>query len=731
MVNNKKEIIVKSKKIMHFRPLFCIFLCIILGISASVSKYLGINIVFITSLIIEGVLIVCFILSFVNVNCIFFSVIKRFRVVFLIVLISVVASFGITNLFISIYSYREVLDGDYYISARIKDVSEKQENYILTLENVFISDKNCDFNVKVIINQNITEISNFMIGGRVELDVSLTSTELWQKNGLNSSVINNKIYYYGYVNSVLSYREGDITIFEGFKNNVKNELDENLSKYNSKISYALLFGDKSEVDEEIYNVFKDCGLAHVLAISGLHIGLLVALLIFVMKKFKLKSFTRFIILTIILYTYCLICGFTASVVRATIMSLVYALAECFGERKDILSTISLAGIIILIVNPLQLYTLGFLLSFASVFGIIFLLNPISLLLQKIMLPKYISDMLAVTLSATIATFTILSISFKTIALSTLISNLILLPIFTLLYYFLFISTFINLMLPLTFLFKIVEFLFNILLSIGTIFASFGVIEINSFSAFAIIISFVLIMLFSNFINLNRKIKAIISLFMITLICVSLIFTNSNMQYTSNNVFVVNETENTYIVTTENNYKYLIGAGNGDEKDFGNIKDALMDKRIFKLNGIVVLNYDGVKQDALINIIEKFKPDNIYLNLNDTEKFISTKIIEKATFIDFSSNIKLDNLSVRGLSYNDKFFATSISLRNKEIVLLDGILTNARANYINTAVNNSIVFLEKDYVGINNLLGNHTVFIKSGTTRENVIKINKYLYGVKL
>jgi competence protein ComEC len=175
-----------------------------------------------------------------------------------------------------------------------------------------------------------------------------------------------------------------------------------MSSENASIAYAMLFGEKDGINKNIYNIFSIAGISHILAVSGLHIGVLIAILLLILKKCKASKLVTFITISSILIMYNTICGFSNSVVRASIMAMILLGANLFGKQYDALSSLSLAGIIICLFNPFALFSVGFQLSFACVFAIITLVPTINRGFEKIKFDNAFTKTLSMSMATSVA-----------------------------------------------------------------------------------------------------------------------------------------------------------------------------------------------------------------------------------------------------------------------------------------------------------------------------------------
>lgn len=145
-------------------------------------------------------------------------------------------------------------------------------------------------------------------------------------------------------------------------------LDEAMGK-DSALMKALILGSRDDLPEETVSDFRDAGIAHVLAVSGLHVGILAAALLYVLSRLRMPPKARFAVVAVVLLCYCRLLDFSAPVVRAALMSCLLMAGQVSHERVDPLTSLSVAFVAILVVRPLDMLNAGFQLSFLAVLGI--------------------------------------------------------------------------------------------------------------------------------------------------------------------------------------------------------------------------------------------------------------------------------------------------------------------------------------------------------------------------
>lgn len=188
---------------------------------------------------------------------------------------------------------------------------------------------------------------------------------------------------------------------------------------------AMLLGDKSDLSEETKKLYQENGIAHILAISGLHISLIGAGLFYLLRRYVMPMHMAVITTVIFLMLYGTLTGFSVSTKRAVIMMMCMLGARFVGKRYDLLSALALSAIIQLMLYPLVLYQTGFLLSYGTVLGIALFVQR----LQNIELKKwFFSDVWLGSLGIQMVTLPIILSSYYEIPLYSVAANIILLPL---------------------------------------------------------------------------------------------------------------------------------------------------------------------------------------------------------------------------------------------------------------------------------------------------------------
>ncbi len=228
------------------------------------------------------------------------------------------------------------------------------------------------------------------------------------------------------------------SLFGEMNNAVQTTLFDNLDRETAAVIYAMLTGDTGEISGGTLKAFRYGGIAHIFAVSGLHIGVIFGSLTAVFKKIGLNRFVSAVIRIVFIVLYAGMCNFSPSSVRAVTMCSVSAAASCLYRKYDMWNSLSLAAIILFMINPFYLFDAGFVLSFSAMLGITLISHSFKKALR--FLPRKIKESLSVGFSAQIGTMPAMLVTFGYISAAGLILNLVFIPVISAVYVLLFVST---------------------------------------------------------------------------------------------------------------------------------------------------------------------------------------------------------------------------------------------------------------------------------------------------
>ena len=203
---------------------------------------------------------------------------------------------------------------------------------------------------------------------------------------------------------------------------------------------AMALGDKSALTQELREVYSVTGASHVLALSGLHLGIIYMLLTFLFGGKKLFTFSLFHLFTLTsIWAFVFLVGMPVSVVRSAVMLTAYALLSLGHRDRMSVNTLAFTAILVLLVSPLSLFDIGFQMSYMAVFAIL-LLVPLSECLfppgylMEHRIVKWLWGIVSVSCAAQIGVAPLIAYYFGRFSTLFLLTNLIVIPGVTLILY---------------------------------------------------------------------------------------------------------------------------------------------------------------------------------------------------------------------------------------------------------------------------------------------------------
>ena len=284
---------------------------------------------------------------------------------------------------------------------------------------------------------------------------------------------------------------------EKYLQTIFNRAEEDYSYGIKNINRAILLGDNTRIKKDLKDKIRYIGLSHIFAMSGLHIGLVIAIFYFIFKKTIKNKRLIEVLLLISITLYYISVKESPSFTRAYIMAIVYLLGKLFYEKVDLGKTLFISAIVSSLINPTVIFSVSFQLSYGAMIAIIYIFPYI----RKINYKKLkILDYILFTTTIQIFLMPITVYYFNTIQFLSVISNLILLPLasfyITVNYIALFLENF-----YLSFLLKpIVEIMYKILIYLIDFFSELPYLSIeytNKKLAYIYIIVFVIIVIYKN------------------------------------------------------------------------------------------------------------------------------------------------------------------------------------------------------------------------------------------
>ena len=215
------------------------------------------------------------------------------------------------------------------------------------------------------------------------------------------------------------------------KHRLREVIVKNLSPFSAGILNALILGDRQDLPRYLLDILMKLGTIHIIAISGFNVGIVAFIILLILKIMKIPRRLRYLFTILLLIVYCILTGSSAPVVRATVMAVIFLLSYFFKREVNIYNSLSVATLIILVINPWQLFEISFQLSFLSVISIVWLSPKIKSIfpekLNKISWLRFLILTFSVSSAAWIGLLPLIAYYFRTFTTITVLANMIIVP----------------------------------------------------------------------------------------------------------------------------------------------------------------------------------------------------------------------------------------------------------------------------------------------------------------
>ena len=534
---------------------------------------------------------------------------------------------------------------DYNYTYKIKLLEEKKKNKCLYLKIDKKQEVNLEYGDKIFITGEFQEPQGMRNEG-----------------GFNYKEYLKSLNIYGSVKAknikVIEQNKGNI--FMNFTYKISDEIKENIEEFMgekySGLLLGLLLGDSSKIDENIEENFKITSLTHILAVSGAQVSYIIAAMYSLLKRKIGIQKTRVVIIASLIF-YMTLTGFSPSIVRAGIMGIILMISGLVFRKNDIINSIAISLFFMLVYNPFLLENVGLQLSYLGTIGIIGFNKTIILILKNIQIRnrkwKYkinrklilliskIKEILAVTMSASLAVVPVMIYHFNLFGTYFLITNLlasIIIGPITLLGTLLVIISFISINIA-----KILSYILKFLIDILLFISSFSKLPISKIYIPTPTITFIIIIYLSLIISLfiykvfhernpnttilrvrnllalvkykfkqNRDdvIKKIVIISIVISLCIIFIPRDLKINFVD-----VGQGDSTFIITPKNKTILIDGGGsNTGSFDVGEntLLPYILDKGYNKIDLMIISHFDSDHVGGLLTILEEIKVEKVLI-----------------------------------------------------------------------------------------------------------------------
>ena len=442
-----------------------------------------------------------------------------------------------------------------------------------------------------------------------------------------------------------------------------------IDKRELEILSALTLGYKRDLDPETKRVFSSAGAMHVLAVSGLHVGIIFWIIVLLLGYLRKRKHGRIIFMVVSVFSlwcYAFITGLSPSVTRATTMFSIFILGETLQRKSSVYNSLAASAFFLLLINPNNLFETGFQLSYSAVFGIVYLQPKIRSLINiknKILL--FLLDLLIVSITAQIATLPFTLFYFGQFPLYFWLTNIIIIPAVMLLIplgiFLLFISgvpflaSFTAIIIDV-----FIKFIFQLLSRIEQLPHSVLYASISKTQELLIITS---ILMFFVLLKTKKTLYLHLTFAGILFLIITFIYTNAT-DLNKNELIIYNNQENATLELIHNKLNFVISEKTIKPED--QIQKAIVQttqKRRLKTPQFFTLNNDFVNHDLFLkNKLVCFEGKTIFFgrtNIN-YEKYITPDLIINPINLD---QIGLNNDDKQIIITNKRFIPKKYNVNN--------------------------------------------------------------------
>lgn len=437
-------------------------------------------------------------------------------------------------------------------------------------------------------------------------------------------LLSNKINYVVTASKITIIKKND-NIFYTLKNNLLKRIE---SANRSKgYILAFLYADKSLIEKDIYTKYQKIGVSHLFAVSGMHVSLISIVLLKLLNKIKERK--RYIIVSIFLSIYLFLTNFTISMVRATFQFILFFINKSFKLNIDNSNLVLFLFSILVIINPYNIYNIGFLFSFIISFTLI--------RCSKLIKGKFIIKSLKTSLISFFSSMPVLINNFFEVNFLGIILNIIYIPFVS---YILFPLSLVTVLFPsldnilymfISYFEKITDFFSNIK------FLSFSICKMNII---------LIIMYYIIFIYILKRKKSLV--YKIIIAIISLIFLINNGRIVNSEVSILDVGQGDSSLIRLKNKNILIDTGGNINYDIS--KNILIpyfkSVGIKKIDYLVLTHGDYDHMGEAINLVENFKVEKVIFNCgsyNDLEnELIEVLDKKKIKYYSCIKELNIDN-----------------------------------------------------------------------------------------
>ncbi len=310
-----------------------------------------------------------FLLLPIFLSFVFSKNVRKTAVATFSLLLAYAIGFGLFSWEYTSFVSSKVYEGEFFVTGTVTEYTAGEEQARVVLSDITVDGKTSEY--KLVAYLSYPFFKSVSLSDRIAMvgTVRTPSAEDGEYNG--GSVADKERYVLYYPESVTAIRE-EFDLFRTVRERLTERIERGMNPTAAGLTKALILGDTSGIEADLLGNIRKGGIAHLFAVSGLHIAALYAFCRFFTDKTKLfyaPAFVRFLFVAVIVLFYGGVCGYSASVVRAISMCLVSYFCKLTFFNDDLLERVGVAAVVALCISPSQLFAVGFQLSFLAMLGV--------------------------------------------------------------------------------------------------------------------------------------------------------------------------------------------------------------------------------------------------------------------------------------------------------------------------------------------------------------------------
>lgn len=323
--------------------------------------------------------------------------------IFTFILALAAAAFVVSAFFLTL-SRPIPADVETTLTGRVTEKSEWSDgDYTVVLDDLRMGGKTAAGQLRLTIYDADQRFYEIGCGYRVGVTASVNTYPIVSDVGVNASSVRSDVRYFAYceTSDVFGVETGVPSPLEYARDALRLKLTENMGELSGSIAYGMIVGDRNYIDDDIEDAYSKTGIGHILAVSGLHIGLICYVLTRLFSHLPLPKNASRAVISLLLLAYVVFVGASPSAVRAFVMCFIMLWSKLFG-RRDSLNALCLAAIVCLCISPFYLFECGFLMSFSAMLGLIFFARTFTDAFSRLRLPRSVASALGSSLAVQLA-----------------------------------------------------------------------------------------------------------------------------------------------------------------------------------------------------------------------------------------------------------------------------------------------------------------------------------------